>query len=79
MRLFLSSLAVIFLATLSSGGRQAPSTKAFNYREVMIPVRDGVQLQTVILTPVDQSEPLPILFRRTPYGVWDKDVYKRQL
>jgi hypothetical protein len=72
VRLFLSSLAVIFLATLSSGGRQAPSTKAFNYREVMIPVRDGVQLQTVILTPVDQSEPLPILFRRTPYGVWDK-------
>jgi putative CocE/NonD family hydrolase len=35
----------------------------------MIPVRDGVHLQTVILTPVDQHGPLPILFRRTPYGV----------
>ena len=32
----------------------------------MIPMRDGVQLQTVILTPVDQTGPLPILFRRTP-------------
>ena len=38
----------------------------------MIPVRDGVHLQTVILTPVDQHGPLPILFRRTPYGVPDK-------
>ena len=38
----------------------------------MIPVRDGVHLQTVILTPVDQQGPLPILFRRTPYGVPEK-------
>jgi putative CocE/NonD family hydrolase len=37
----------------------------------MIPVRDGVRLQTAILTPVDQQGPLPILFRRTPYGVPD--------
>jgi len=38
----------------------------------MIPVRDGVHLQTVILTPVEQAGPLPILLRRTPYGVPDK-------
>jgi putative CocE/NonD family hydrolase len=38
----------------------------------MIPMRDGVHLQTVILTPVDKTGPLPILFRRTPYGVPDK-------
>ena len=38
----------------------------------MIPVRDGVRLQTVILTPLDQTGPLPILFRRTPYGVPEK-------
>src|SRR2546427_2920731 len=37
----------------------------------MIPVRDGVHLQTVILTPTDKTGPLPILFRRTPYGVPD--------
>ena len=37
----------------------------------MVPVRDGVHLQTVILTPVDRHGPLPILFRRTPYGVPD--------
>lgn len=35
----------------------------------MIPVRDGVRLQTVILTPIDQAEALPILLQRTPYGI----------
>ena len=38
----------------------------------MIPMRDGVHLQTVILTPVKQKEPLPILLQRTPYGVPEK-------
>jgi uncharacterized protein len=42
----------------------------------MIPVRDGVHLQTAILTPVGQTEALPILFRRTPYGVPDKPYAK---
>src|SRR5436853_7588334 len=35
----------------------------------MIPVRDGGHRQTAILTPANQTCPLPILFRRTPYGV----------
>jgi uncharacterized protein len=46
-----------------------PSQAVFAYKEVMIPVRDGVHLQTVILTPTNTAKPLPILFRRTPYGV----------
>ena len=40
--------------------------------EVMIPVRDGVELHTVILRPEggDKSgPPLPFLMTRTPYGV----------
>ena len=37
----------------------------------MVPVRDGVHLQTVILAPANQTGSLPILFRRTPYGVPD--------
>src|SRR5262245_47886505 len=41
----------------------------FTYREVMIPMRDGVHLQTVILTPLNHRGALPILFRRTPNGV----------
>src|SRR5271157_404518 len=41
----------------------------FKYQKVMVPMRDGVKLETVILTPRDQREPLPILLTRTPYGV----------
>ena len=50
---------------------QARSSRIFEFQEAMIPMRDGVHLQTVILRPVAQSSPLPILFRRTPYGVPD--------
>ncbi len=39
------------------------------FQEVMIPMRDGVRLQTVILTPFEQTDALPILLQRTPYGV----------
>ena len=47
----------------------ASAQALFQYQEVMIPMRDGVHLQTVILTPVEQRAPLPILLKRTPYGV----------
>lgn len=41
----------------------------FKRTEAMIPMRDGVKLFTVIMTPETQGEPLPILINRTPYGV----------
>jgi putative CocE/NonD family hydrolase len=41
----------------------------FDYREIMIPMRDGITLQTAILTPRGRTGPLPILFQRTPYGI----------
>lgn len=44
----------------------------YSYREVMVPMRDGTRLQTVILAPLDAKTPLPILLRRSPYGVPDK-------
>ncbi|MGA2729334.1 MAG: hypothetical protein ABSE96_16120, partial [Terracidiphilus sp.] len=34
--------------------------------EVMIPMRDGIKLHTVILKPADIVGPLPILMQRTP-------------
>jgi putative CocE/NonD family hydrolase len=57
---------------LSAHGAEAqqPAEKpAFTFQEVMVPMRDGVRLQTVILAPSNQQGPLPILFWRTPYGV----------
>jgi putative CocE/NonD family hydrolase len=51
--------------------QQPPTSPVFTFQEVMVPVRDGVHLQTVILAPANQTGSLPILFRRTPYGVPD--------
>ncbi len=72
----LSFIIVVLLAPLAFLGQTPPPAPKplFNFQEVMVPVRDGVRLQTVILTPVGQTEPLPILFRRTPYGVPDKAI-----
>lgn len=39
--------------------------------EAMIPMRDGVKLYTVIFAPENQTEQLPILPERTPYGIKD--------
>ncbi len=69
-----------FLCVLSCFAQQSPTPDAtrpvakpfFKLQEVMIPVRDGIQLQTAILTPLNQQGPLPIIFRRTPYGVPEK-------
>jgi uncharacterized protein len=58
-------------------GAQAPPVQpqyaqhAFTRQELMVPMRDGAKLQTVIFTPVHAAGPLPILFERTPYGVED--------
>src|SRR2546430_17707027 len=64
-------VTTFFLTAGAARGQEAASAgKAlFTWREVMIPVRDGVRLQTVIIAPAEQKEALPILFRRTPYGV----------
>lgn len=45
-----------------------PTNNGFNYtrREVMIPMRDGVKLHTVILAPKGARN-APILLTRTPY------------
>jgi len=47
----------------------SPRVDSFDYtkREVMIPMRDGIKLQTVILIPRGAHH-APILLSRTPYG-----------
>ncbi|MGC1482399.1 MAG: CocE/NonD family hydrolase [Candidatus Acidiferrum sp.] len=49
-----------------------PVTSSFDYtrREVMIPMRDGVKLHTVILVPKGANN-APILLTRTPYNASD--------
>ena len=66
-------LSLIALSTHLFG--QAPPVQSkykpeyFTFQEVMIPMRDGVRLQTVIRAPKNATSPLPILFVRSPYGV----------
>ena len=55
MRRFLLVTVVLSLAGIGAVRQTAP----FTLQEVMIPVRDGARLQTVILTPTDRSGPLP--------------------
>ena len=68
-------LILSLLATTPAWAEPKPASAPaaiFTCTEVMIPMRDGVRLQTVILRPAGQSGPLPILLRRTPYGVPDR-------
>jgi putative CocE/NonD family hydrolase len=83
--LFLSLLAVALIAVLSSMQAQQkypqypsetpdhfkPTTDDFDHvrREIMIPMRDGVKLHTVILVPNSAlgKKTAPILMTRTPY------------
>src|SRR5262245_29334771 len=52
-----------------------PASASFDYdrREVMIPMRDGVKLHTVVLVPrsATKAKPAPILLTRTPYNADD--------
>ena len=41
----------------------------YDKSEVMIPMRDGVNLFTAIYSPKDKSKDYPILFYRTPYSI----------
>ncbi len=70
------SVVLFLLAGVLFAASQQPQPAAehrpFQFQEVMVPVRDGVHLQTVILTPAGQAGPLPILLQRTPYGIPDK-------
>jgi len=58
-------------------GQAQDSGVRVNYREVMIPMRDGVRLQTVIVSPQNPKGPLPFWIDRTPYGVPAKESFDR--
>ena len=68
----LLALAACVLSAAAFAPQEPASAPAFSLKEVMIPMRDGVHLQTAIIAPLHQQGALPILFRRTPYGVPEK-------
>jgi uncharacterized protein len=48
---------------------QIPDSLIYVKTSYMIPMRDGILLNTVVLTPVNNNMSLPFLIVRTPYGV----------
>lgn len=48
---------------------QETAAAPFTFEKIMIPMRDGARLETVIFRPSGVTDPLPILLFRTPYGV----------
>src|SRR5262245_4615291 len=66
---FATTFLVVLAATAWARGAQPQAQEArYDATEVMVPMRDGVKLHTVICVPKNQSEALPILMQRTPYG-----------
>ena len=62
-------LPIFFLVLSISANAQVDSAAMYRKTTAMIPMRDGVKLFTVILTPVQKKDqPLPFLIERTPYG-----------
>jgi uncharacterized protein len=59
-------LFVVFI--YNNGIAQVDSIRSYKKSEVMIRMRDGIRLHTVIFSPVDAKEALPVLLQRTPYG-----------
>ncbi len=60
---------ILFCFCACTGLAQPTDTLTYVRRDVMIPMRDGVKLNTVIYSPKNAQARLPILFTRTPYGV----------
>src|SRR5258708_17466938 len=59
--------ALTLSAPASAGGQQPVGDSAYTTSDVMIPMRDGVRLHTVIVAPRGAGA-LPLLMDRTPYG-----------
>jgi len=51
----------------------AKRARRFDTIRAMVPMRDGVKLETVIFVPKGKHAPLPFLLRRTPYGVTEDE------
>ena len=70
MQLSLSKCLLFFCSLLFFQHAFSQNTdEKYLRQELMVTMRDGVKLNTVIFTPENSNEKLPFLFLRTPYGI----------
>jgi putative CocE/NonD family hydrolase len=60
--------AVSIFAQVSPSGQAPASSPEFTEIRAMVPMRDGVKLNTIVFSPKQAGGPLPFLLMRTPYG-----------
>lgn len=75
---------IVACCLLIASSRGSQAQLIYEKKELMITMRDGIKLNTVIFSPTNASEKLPFLFLRTPYGVSDaafpdKSTYVKDL
>lgn len=73
---FLPLLLLIVFCTSIQAQEPAPDSR-YERKMVMIPMRDGIKLNTLIFIPKNSKEPLPFLLSRTPYGVAESPYPER--
>lgn len=66
--MLLGLLAGVAVVQVLPSGQVPPPAAEFTETRAMIPMRDGMKLQTVIFAPKMAAPSLPFLLMRTPYG-----------
>ena len=72
MRIWILTALTIPLFTLSARGQDTPASfirDNYTRRTHKIPMRDGVQLYTIVYSPKDTTQKFPMIMTRTPYGI----------
>ena len=65
-----SALAVLATPVAAQPGSAAFDVRAhYDKQEYMIPMRDGVELFTIVYAPRDRSRQYPVMLYRTPYSI----------
>jgi len=77
---FLLAIVLLDLSAAAQQQERPDYSTLFDKTDVMIAARDGLKLHTEIYSPKAATEPLPMIFERTPYGLSDDEKgYSRKL
>jgi predicted acyl esterase len=80
-RLSLAFLCCVIVPSAASSQGIGFASENYTKHEYRVPMRDHVDLMTIVYEPKDRSRSYPILLTRTPYGIapYGEDVYEDPL